>query len=297
MPDPILPGRAGLYLSMLQYGLACNADFAAEHWAFFERLRAYCGDPAGLRVLDVGCGKSYWLTLLLASAGARATGVDTEVVAPGATAAKYLAIARRNGPERALRTLAWELLFARPYYRELARLAPFPLAFDAVDVQPIDGRRLDFPDATFDLAVSHEVLEHVADLPALAAELARVLKPGARTYLYVHNWTSLSGGHHIAWKHPDSAPSRVVAPWDHLRARRHARVPSYLNGLRERDYRRVFEERFEILDWFAAGEEGRALLTPAIRAELAGYDERELVTKGFVIVATPRAPAAGGRLQ
>ena len=31
MPDPRLPGRAGLYLSMAEYGLTRHRDFAREH--------------------------------------------------------------------------------------------------------------------------------------------------------------------------------------------------------------------------------------------------------------------------
>lgn len=293
MPDPLLPGRAGLYLSMLHYGLAHNRDFAREHWAFFERMRTYLGPLEGLRVLDLGCGKSYWLTLLLASAGARVTGADTEVVAPGLGLAKYAGIVRRNGVERALRTFVWEILFARPYYRELARLSPFPLRFEDLDLRPIDGPRLPLADGEIDLVVSHEVLEHVADPQALVDELARVMQPQGRTYLYVHNWASISGGHHIAWKYPDTEPSRVVPPWDHLRENRHPYVPSHLNRLREHEWRRLFERRFVILDWFPTAEEGRALLTNDIRAELADYSERELLTKGFVIVARPRAGGCG----
>jgi SAM-dependent methyltransferase len=287
MPDPLFPGRLGLYLSMLHYGLACSGEFAREHYAFFAALREYLGELRGMRVLDLGCGKSCWLTLLLASAGARACGIDVELTSPGFAPSKYWGIARRNGVERALRTLAWDALFARPYYRELARVAPFALDFDRVAVRAYDGRSIPFPDDSFDVVVSHEVLEHVADPGVLVGELRRVLRPGGRTYLYVHNWTSVSGGHHIAWKHPDREPSRVVPPWDHLRGNRWPDVPSYLNRLREQDYRRLFESQFEILDWIASAEQGRALLTPAIRAELTDYSEHELLTKGFVIVATP----------
>lgn len=288
MPDPILPGKLGLYLSMLHYGSACSGDFAREHYAFFDRMIEHVGEVRGLRVLDVGCGKSYWLTLLLASAGANATGIDTEVVQPGRHLGKYLDIARRNGAERALRTFIWEFMFARPYYDRLARESPFPLRFDMVDARPTGGAAMDFPDDTFDLVVSHEVFEHIRDVPAVLADLHRVMKPGARTYIYVHNYTSLSGGHHIAWKHPDTAPSKVVPPWDHLRERRYPDIPSWLNGLRERDYRAAFEERFDVLDWFPLGEEGRALLTPALREELNAYSEEELLKKGFVVVATPK---------
>lgn len=288
MPDPILPGRAGLYLSMLQYGLLHYRDFAAEHAAFYRRLRQRIGEVQGLRVLDVGCGKSYWLSLLLASDGALVTGVDTEAVLPGRALHKYRRIARSNGWERAARTAVWDLLFSRPYYRALERAFGRPLRHDRVDLRRYDGVQLDLADASVDLVVSHEVFEHVADLPALLRSLRRVMTPEARTYIYVHSWTAVSGGHHIAWKHADTRPSRVVPPWDHLRGERHPWVPSWLNRLRAGDYREAFAQDFEILEWIDGPEEGSALLTPAIRAELAGYTEHELLTKGFIIIARPR---------
>lgn len=293
MPDPVLPGRLGLYLSMLHYGWRYHRDFAREHAAFYATLRDRMGPVVGKRVLDVGCGKSYWLTLLLATDGADVTGVDTAFVQPGLGWAKLRALARHDGIERALRTFTWDTLFARGYYRELARCIGRPLAFERCDLRVYDGVRLDVPDGTIDLVVSHEVFEHVADIEGLLSTLQRILKPGGRTYIYIHAFTSLSGGHHIAWKHPDTKPSRRVAPWDHLRQRRHVDIPSWLNGLREAEYRRAFDERFDILEWIRVGPEGTAALTPEIRRELAAYSEDELLTKGYIVVATPRRGREG----
>lgn len=45
-------------------------------------------------------------------------------------------------------------------------------------VRPYDGRNIPFPDASFDVVFSSNVLEHVLDLPFLQAEMKRVLKPG-----------------------------------------------------------------------------------------------------------------------
>lgn len=45
-------------------------------------------------------------------------------------------------------------------------------------VQPYDGRNIPFPDGSFDVVFSSNVLEHVLDLPYLQAEIKRVLKPG-----------------------------------------------------------------------------------------------------------------------
>jgi SAM-dependent methyltransferase len=288
MPDPILPGRVGLYVSMLHFGLTGYRDFAREHASFFKRLLVDEGSLAGKRVLDIGCGKSYWLSLLLAANGAQAIGVDTELVETRRGLAKYKHILRANGAERALRTAAWDILFARGYYRELASSVGCSLPHEKVALHVYDGSHLPLSDTSIDLVVSHEVFEHISDVPAVLAEMARVLRPGGRIYIYIHNFASLSGGHHIAWKHPDTHPSRVVAPWDHLRARRHADIPSWLNGLREHDYQAMFARWFEIDEWRATAEEGRSLLTAGIRGELAQFSERELLTKGFLVRGTLR---------
>lgn len=49
------------------------------------------------------------------------------------------------------------------------------------------GERLPFADASFDLAISWDVVEHVQNPAQLLAELARVLKPGGRVLLTVIN--------------------------------------------------------------------------------------------------------------
>jgi len=289
MPDPILPGRLGLYLSMFVYGLRGYGDFAEEHACFYRSFRDFAGNLAGRRVVDLGCGKTFWLTLLLASDGADALGVDTEVTDPRASAGKYLRLLRTNGVERTLRTLTWDLLFARPYYRRLAKEYGADLRFDRVRMLQTDGSLLPVPDKSLDWVVSHEVLEHVRDLSGVLRELKRTLKPDGLAYLYVHHFTSLSGGHHIAWKHPDTLPSRKVPPWDHLRERRFAQIPSWLNRVRALEYRRLIEAELEVVEWRWLPKEGEALLTPQIRAELSDYSEEELLHKGFIVIARPRA--------
>lgn len=49
------------------------------------------------------------------------------------------------------------------------------------------GEFLPYPADSFDLILSHEVLEHVADDRAAAREMARVLKPGGRALIFVPN--------------------------------------------------------------------------------------------------------------
>lgn len=111
------------------------------------------------RVLDIGCGRG----LLLVGAAQRltdgkATGVDRW--APGAVSG--------NGSEAALRNA------------ELVGVA------DRVEVCDGDARKLPFPDAIFDVALSNFVL-HELDTPAERAqtlsEITRTLKPGGRLAL------------------------------------------------------------------------------------------------------------------
>jgi SAM-dependent methyltransferase len=288
LPDPVFPGKAGLYLSMMHYGLFHNRDFAREHHAFFEKMTSYLGGFESRRVLDVGCGKSFWLTLLLANHGAKVTGIDTEVVKPGFSKDKYLELAKKNGYERATRTFIWDQVFAKSYYKELENLNKTPLDFEKVDLKAMSGVDLDFPDNTFDIVVSHEVFEHIADVSSTLKGLQRVMKPQGKTYIYIHNFTSLSGGHHIAWKYPDAEPSRKVPPWDHLRENKYSDIPSWLNRLREHEYRTEFEKYFEIIDWLPTDREGETLLTDRIAKELSDYSEDELLTKGFTVVAVPK---------
>ena len=273
---------------MMHYGLFHNKDFAREHHTFYEKMITYLGDIDQLRILDVGCGKSFWLTLMLASNGAKVTGIDTEVVQPGFSKDKYINLLKKNGFERTLRTFIWEQIFAKPYYRELERLNNNLLNFGSVNLRAMSGSKLDFPDNTFDLIVSHEVFEHIADIPSTLKGLQRIMKPQGITYIYIHNYTSLSGGHHIAWKYPDTEPSSKVPPWDHLRDNIFPDIPSWLNGLREQQYRSEFENYFEIIEWIPTEKEGETLLTKEIQQELSDYSEEELLTKGFVVIARPK---------
>jgi 2-polyprenyl-6-hydroxyphenyl methylase/3-demethylubiquinone-9 3-methyltransferase len=96
------------------------------------------GDLGGRRVLDAGCGGGL-VARELAAAGAEVVGVDRSLGSLG--------VARRAVGRRFV---------------------------------PAQGRleRLPFADGSFHAVVAADVLEHLPDLPAAVAELARVLAPG-----------------------------------------------------------------------------------------------------------------------
>jgi SAM-dependent methyltransferase len=277
--------RLLLYLDQVRYADSNNRRFARENQDFFQRLSDHV-QVKGKRVLDVGCGKSFWLTLLLHSYGADVSGMDTEYVRPGMGLSKYLDIWRFNGLERVAKTLYWDIVYRRDYYRALDAVSSFPLNYEGLDLRLLVSPIYPYQDDEFDLVVSHEVFEHIEDMDGALAELRRVMKPGALTYIYVHLYTSLSGGHSIAWKYPDEKPSDTVPPWDHLRQNLYPEIPSWINRWREHQYRTAFNAAgFKIVDWFTYATEGEALLTPEIRAELADYAQEELLKKGFVVMA------------
>jgi SAM-dependent methyltransferase len=58
-----------------------------------------------------------------------------------------------------------------------------------------DGMALPFRDGSFDLVLSHAVIEHVADAPRYLGECRRVLAPGGRFYLSTAPYLSFAGAH------------------------------------------------------------------------------------------------------
>jgi len=62
------------------------------------------------------------------------------------------------------------------------------------------GEGLPFPSGSFDLVLSHEVLEHVQDDRRAVEEIARTLKPGGRLVLFVPNRGYPFETHGIFWR-------------------------------------------------------------------------------------------------
>jgi len=193
----------------------------------------------GARVLDLGCGQTGTHSLILAARGADVTGIDIEVPTLTMGPRTFVRVARRNGLERALKSLARHLLFDRRFFRDLAAATGRPVRAKDVDLRVMDAKHMRFPDSTFDLIFSPNMFEHIDDVPAAVAEVNRVLKPGGIAIVTPHLFASLSGGHNLEWHYPQKNGAEKVPPWDHLRD---CRFPAnaYLNGLKLQDYREAF---------------------------------------------------------
>ena len=128
----------------------------------------------GQSVIDVGCGPGFYVAELRDVVGPRGriVGVDTS--------AAMLAAAARRCEGR-----------GHAEFHEAPATA-LPVA-----------------SASFDRALSVQVMEYVADVPAALAEIHRVLRPGGRAVVWDVDWSTLS------WHSRDpERMARVLRAWD-----------------------------------------------------------------------------------
>jgi arsenite methyltransferase len=139
-----------------------------------ELVLGALGAAPGERVLDVGCGPGFYLPDLADAVGAdgAVAGVD---------------------PARAMLALAERRCAERPN----------------VELREGGATSLPLEDATFDAALSVQVLEYVEDVAAAVAELRRVLRPGGRVVLWDVDWQTVSMRTRDEERH-----RRVLTAWD-----------------------------------------------------------------------------------
>jgi SAM-dependent methyltransferase len=252
-------------------------------------VSALTGRPVtDLRVLDLGCGPNAPMTVLLAGAGCKVTGVDARVGVRwglGLDLSRYTAYLKSAGLLRTVRKAAGELAYDRTYFRELARLTSLDLHDRGLDLREMDVQAPQLPAGEFDVIHSNATWEHIADVPAANRTVADALRPGGIAYIEIHLFPSLSGGHDLPWIVPGRTSLGDVRPWQHLRDPAW-QAPVFLNRLRERDYRRYFEQTagLEIVDWRVEFTEGREYLTDEIREQLHDYTVDELTRRSIIVI-------------
>jgi ubiquinone/menaquinone biosynthesis C-methylase UbiE len=177
----ILIGDAAAYdaMSRLFFG-SFFGPIAADAAAVAEAVA-----PEGARVLEVGCGPGHLSIRLARQHGLHTTGLDLDPA--------MIERARAN---------------AEGAGEGFGRLPSFLVG---------DVASLPFPDGSFDLVVSTMSMHHWADPAAGLAEMARVLRPGARALVWDFRpgYVPLHGKLPDPVEHTRGTPLRVVSatPW------------------------------------------------------------------------------------
>jgi arsenite methyltransferase len=163
--------------------LEFNEQMAAELEKVYSRRdilrrRALVHDALGAapgdRVLDAGCGPGFYVAETLERVGPSGSVVGVDASAP------MLAVATRRCE-----------------------------GHGNVEFHEGDVTALPVGDADFDRALSVQVLEYVADIPAALAELFRVLRPGGRVLIWDVDWSTVS------WQSRDpERMQRFLRAWD-----------------------------------------------------------------------------------
>jgi len=262
---------------------------ASIYRSFSDTVRRLTGRPiTALRILDLGCGSNAPMTLMLHATGCKVTGVDAFLGhrwGLGVRPSRYSAYMQEAGPVKTLRKLMGEIAYDRVYYQTLSSEVGVRLTEQNIDLRLMDVQNPSLPVDTFDVIHSNATWEHIPDVPAANRTVAGALKRGGIAYIEIHLFPSLSGGHDLPWITPGRTILGDVMPWQHLRHPKW-QAPVYLNRLRERDFRRAFEETpgLEIVEWRTEFTEGQDYLTDEIRAALPDFSDDELTKRSIIVV-------------
>lgn len=246
------------------------------------------------RVLIVGCGYNYPDVLLWSALAKEAVGVDV-------TGAFYRTGLSSLARELAMNDISKAEAYARAflrrasyrgYFNHLRRLSGSNEKEDRQDLITYDGRSLPFSDNVFDLTCSNAVLEHVSDLEALSAEVARVTRTRGVCYHLWHNFYSFSGAH-VPY---DVSMGR---PWGHLtgdpnvddwlltsRTYLNRRMPNEIEGTLSEHFREVglysLDSHHNIQGIDPDFEyEAEDLLDVGLERDLAQYPRQLLLTRAY----------------
>jgi ubiquinone/menaquinone biosynthesis C-methylase UbiE len=137
-------------------------------------VREALAPAPGERLLDVGCGPGFYIAELLDEIGPEGSAVGVDSSPPMLAAAAQRTAGRHN-----------------------------------VSFYEGEATALPVEDASFDAALSVQVLEYVADVTGALREIARALRVGGRVVIWDVDWTTVS----IHSSEP-ARTERVLRAWD-----------------------------------------------------------------------------------
>jgi len=273
-------------LRAYQSGIFVDAESAIKlHKQLSEIIKKYVKvEIKEAKILDVGCGQTATQAVLLKADGANVIGIDMEVPTYKMNLRTFIKVIRTNGVERAIKSLLRHLLFDKLFFSKLSLQYGKTISFDQLDTRLMNAVSLSFPDDYFDFIYSTWSFEHIDNVPGALIEINRVLKPSGLAWIGAHLFSSLSGGHHLDWIHPNKSPSNRVPVWDHLLHNKYP-VNTYLNKLRLDEYREIFHKYVVVFDEELTYE-GDNFLTPEIEKILhnKGYTKEDLLTRTVIFL-------------
>lgn len=278
----IVKGSLKFYKDLLTQDFRETAIKDYEVYKRFKKLiDLYFKGSIDIKILDVGCGRRYFLPLLFHNIGYDIVGLDILRIEPDANFLRRYAIEFfSNGFPSFLRAISNDLLRQRNlYYATLKSFCDYPLSSSGMNIVCMNAEKIAFPDESFDCIISNAVFEHIShhSMPKVVSELYRILKIGGYTFIRIHPFTSLDGGHH-----PDISK---VPPWDHLRNNKWP-TPVYLNKLRIHEYLDYFHPGFKIIEvQRETTEQAKSKLVSAKRGWVCNYSEEELLAARITIIA------------
>jgi ubiquinone/menaquinone biosynthesis C-methylase UbiE len=168
--------------------------------AILKRIAPYWDLPPEARILVLGSGVGNFV-VACRNRGLKAFGIEPDRIAQGASVTS-LQIARQR--------------------------------LDSPAFAAALGEQLPFADATFDLVILDQVIEHVSDQTRVLAEAFRVLKPGGAMYVACPNYLRFYEPHYKIWFFP-----LLPKPLGALYLRLRGRDPVLLKQLKYTTNRRV----------------------------------------------------------
>jgi SAM-dependent methyltransferase len=244
-----------------------------------EDLRPYVKLDITKKVMDIGCGRFYPLTLMLHSQGIDIIGIDIATIEPNAGIIKRLLhVWRNDGLTGFLKEFyLWATNKQTIYFRTLESLCGFQLTKEGMRIQRADAENLEqFETASFDLVLSVAVFEHVRNPTKILKEIRRILKPNGFAYIEIHQWTAPSGPHDPYWK-------RRNDPWEHLR-NKSFRAPVFVNKIRKKEWIEYFNQAgLTIVQVLHRHPEANPKCIPP--ELLKDFTEEELIYRGLTIIA------------
>jgi SAM-dependent methyltransferase len=136
------------------------------------------------------------------------------------------------------------------YVQALRRFTPHIYGLDVEPERVAEARQdsrlvavaaaeaLPYPAAAFDLVLSHEVLEHVADDRLAAQEMVRVLKPGGRAVVFVPNRAYPFETHGVFWRGKYRFGNIPLVNW--LPEAQRNKLAPHVRAYRARELRELF---------------------------------------------------------